>query len=614
MRQGEQAGAGSRKSTSTTIVIDAPVTRTEVREARGGAGASRAATGVLSGPQSQPQPTTTPTIDGTGSARSLGIGEALRREPTLTGKMRAVQPPDVARQAMSELVLLARELAALPTALDRVGLARTHQHTYFEAVREYEELARSAWVAIAEERLEQSGASPEYRQRAITIARRITALQREHQLANENTVFALPRRRPMLWRRRTRLITSGLRSWQTCLAQPPDVRRLGEGLFLLRGALSLASAGGVALALLGIVAWVARVALGLVSVGVLLALVSALLLDTPGNANGLALAALGLVPVDVLAWLALAGPSGLGRLLALICYSPTRSPRAARRGSRVGAAMLWGWWVLMGAAGLGAIPLGLILGGSVVVASLPADAPTDLAGTLGVVGTALTGGLAPLALLEVVTLLLLGAPTLVATLVSLTAELAGNRSWIPTARRAAIRPTLPLVGAVTVVVLVGLALGVPLAVSSLPLLLVLPIGASFFAITPLTLALALGVIVPYIACIEAPYRMGISRWRRAWLRELSTRRADLESHVRRLSAVDPATGVQDTSDETLRAMQYDLVLLQFYRTKTEEAERMSAAPLTIGATLVVLALALLAGLLLDGNALHLAPLLLTFAG
>ena len=35
------------------------------------------------------------------------------------------------------------------------------------------------------------------------------------------------------------------------------------------------------------------------------------------------------------------------------------------------------------------------------------------------------------------------------------------------------------------------------------------------------------------------------RWRRHWLSELTTRRADIDADVRRRSAVDPRTGMQD---------------------------------------------------------------------
>src|SRR5262249_19040765 len=106
------------------------------------------------------------------------------REPTLTARIRSVQPPDVARQAISELGVLARELATLPDQLEQHGLARPHRAVYFEAIEDYQRLARLAWESVAEERLEQSGADAEYRQRAIIVARRISQLQQEARAAS----------------------------------------------------------------------------------------------------------------------------------------------------------------------------------------------------------------------------------------------------------------------------------------------------------------------------------------------------------------------------------------------------------------------------------------------
>src|SRR5262249_17168571 len=50
----------------------------------------------------------------------------LAREPTLTARARSVQAPDVARQAISELGVLARELATLPEQLEQRGLTRVY--------------------------------------------------------------------------------------------------------------------------------------------------------------------------------------------------------------------------------------------------------------------------------------------------------------------------------------------------------------------------------------------------------------------------------------------------------------------------------------------------------
>jgi hypothetical protein len=121
--------------------------------------------------------------------------------------------------------------------------------------------------------------------------------------------------------------------------------------------------------------------------------------------------------------------------------------------------------------------------------------------------------------------------------------------------------------------------------------------------------LALALALPYLALIELPFRLGLGSWRRAWLRDLRTRRTTIEAHVRRLSAPDPRTGAPDTGDETLRAMQYDLVLLQFYTARIAEAERASSSPLGLGGTLAILLIIVAGALLLDGGAHTLAQAL-----
>jgi hypothetical protein len=98
----------------------------------------------------------------------------------------------------------------------------------------------------------------------------------------------------------------------------------------------------------------------------------------------------------------------------------------------------------------------------------------------------------------------------------------------------------------------------------------------------------------------------MSRWRRAWLSDLSARRADVESHVRRLSVSDPRSGAQDTSEENLRAMQYDLVLLQFYRDKIDEAQRTRRSPSRLSRALLALLAAVAVAFLLDSAGVMLA--------
>ena len=118
-------------------------------------------------------------------ARLRGTGAPSLPQPhaTLTQQMRAVEPPDVARQTLDEQKMLAHELLVLPDALETSGLAKTNAHSYIEAVRAYVALADDAWVAIAEERLEQRGAEDAYRQSAIAIGRRVMRMRNESQLA-----------------------------------------------------------------------------------------------------------------------------------------------------------------------------------------------------------------------------------------------------------------------------------------------------------------------------------------------------------------------------------------------------------------------------------------------
>src|SRR5581483_1863542 len=135
------------------------------------------------------------------------------------------------------------------------------------------------------------------------------------------------------------------------------------------------------------------------------------------------------------------------------------------------------------------------------------------------------------------------------------------------------------------------------------------LGTFSMTLTPRALVLFLALVLPYLLFLEVPYRIGVHRWRASWLYELETRRADVESHIRRLSATNPSRGTQDTSDDNLRAMQYDLVLLQFYRTKTEEAKKVSSAPIPLLGVLFVLVVAAIAALLVDGGALALLRLM-----
>jgi hypothetical protein len=110
--------------------------------------------------------------------------------------------------------------------------------------------------------------------------------------------------------------------------------------------------------------------------------------------------------------------------------------------------------------------------------------------------------------------------------------------------------------------------------------------------------------------LEAPYRVGMRRWRRYWLAALTQRRVELEAHLRRLSAADPKTGEQDTTDENLRAMEYDLVLLQFYRAKLDETTRTPEAPFSRRRTLFLMTALILIALIVDSVGPTLARLIL----
>ena len=124
------------------------------------------------------------------------------------------------------------------------------------------------------------------------------------------------------------------------------------------------------------------------------------------------------------------------------------------------------------------------------------------------------------------------------------------------------------------------------------------------------LVVALALLLPYVVLLEAPYRVGMRRWRQYWLAALTQRRVELEAHLRRLSAADPKTGAQDTTDENLRAMEYDLVLLQFYRSKLDETAHTPEAPFSRRRTLLLMTALLLIALIVDSVGPTLAHLIL----
>lgn len=526
------------------------------------------------------------------------------RTPTLTARMRAVQPPDVARQAVSELGVLARELDVLPERIETSGLARVHQHRYLEAAQSYLDLACLAWTEVAGERLEQGGAELDYRQRAITVARRIMQLQNECAAATNTKEFLLPRKTPLLWRRRTSLVREGLSAWQRRLASTPDPREMGQGLFLLRGYLGLASAGTFPLVLLDLLVSATVLFTTFLALGCVLLLATAVVNGDPLTATSFAIAALalGLTLLFVLL-LALNGPVPLGLLLGAAAYSPDRSTRNARDGAPIIALALRIWWLLTGTIGALALLAALAMGGLLLNMYGPIPQPAMLVDWLSLIGSRLTLALAPVTLTSLAALLLLGLPVLVVTLIRCAAELASNPVWVLAARRYALEPTLAVLAPVTGALLLSVWFAANAAGWQYLFLLQVNSNAFTWAISLRGVALFLALTLPYLLLLELPYRIGIRRWRRLWLRDLASRRADVESHVRRLSVTDPRSGTQDTSDENLRAMQYDLVLLQFYRDKIAEAERTSSAPYKLPGILLALVTAIVGAALLDSATL-----------
>lgn len=544
--------------------------------------------------------------------------EPAPRAQTLTQQLRAVQPPDVARQAINELSVLAGELVALARELELSGLARIHEAAYFDAVSAYGELARRAWLSVAAERLEQDGASPDYRQRVVGLARDITRLRRESELAASNEQFPLPQRRPYLWRRRAGVITRALGEWQGALSAPADPQRMGQALFELRGALNSARTPALPTTLLRFVTLVALWLTPLSGLAAGMVTVANILTQRPLVAASFALVTL----LAFMLWAILLLLTGRGRItlgetLAGACYSETRSGCNGQTGSRFVAGLLRAWWLLIG--GVGALlTLAVFVGSGFalyrlgLVAPLAHGLPQSQPALLTLGGGLLGAMAAPAALAATATLVALALPALLVSALRFAGEMGAARRWAPGARRYGLVPAVATLSYLTgaLVALAWLLAGrMGLAQHAL-MTVIYATGAPPLIVSERAPLVALALALPYLALIELPFRLGLRAWRRVWLHDLRSRRATIEAHVRRLSAPDPRTGAPDTSDETLRAMQYDLILLQFYAARIEEAERASASPLGLGATLAVLLIVVAGALLLDAGAHSLAQALL----
>ncbi len=541
---------------------------------------------------------------GSGSPPATAVAvvpAAAPREPTLSSQLRSVAPPDVARQAIHELGVLSGALEALPARLEESGLAHLHQRGYRGAALAYVGLAERAWEAVAEERLEQSGAEEDYRSHAIDIARQITHMQHESRLATENADFHLSRRRPLLWRRRVRLVRAGLAAWMATVSTPADPRAMGQGLFQLRGYVGLANASVLELALFGALLAGVNVASFLLAVGLVLLQIPTILADKASLAIALAIGALLVAVAWLLALvLTIAGRAPLRLQLGATLYTPIHTVRNTQRGSPVLSGLLrtWGFLIMLGGvlAALGALGVsGWWLRGQL------ATPPSDLVQASQLAGSSLVVLAAPAGGICLAALLLVALPLLLVGQGRLTAELASIPSWVPAARRYALKPALGVLGFLTAGLLIAMyaaATAVGLADRSHALvLLVTPFFEAM--VTWRTVLLLLAVVLPYLLLVELPFRLGLQRWQQRWLQNLTSRRAELESHMRRLSAADPRSGEQNASEENLRAMQYDLVLLQFYRNKIEETERTPAAPFTLQHALVLFAVGILLAIAVD---------------
>jgi hypothetical protein len=561
-------------------------------------------------------PTTTARPRVTSGAAAVGP-----RGPSLTAELSAAQArashaPDVARQAIKELNVLAGELSALAGELESSGLARIHASAYFDLLQRYAALARAAWLSVAAERLEQDGSNPDYRQQAIAIARETTRLRRECEVVASNADFTLPRRVPWRWRRRARLVRSALRAWQGALTVPADPKRMGVALYDLRGALYIALTGGLELTLLDSLSSSARWLVTALAVASAASLAGSALADNPTHAASYAvLTSITLIGLTAMILLLARNLGALPETLAGASFSETGSGLNGWQGSRFTAGALRVWWDVVGVVGALAGLTGLAVGVLFVIQSplthglavaiqqggLAALAALPPANWLLLIGGLLEALLTPVALATALAVVALALPALIVTTWRFAGELGGWRRWSPGARRYALGPALSVIAW-----LAGALVGLAWYLSGLFNLDSITVAQFGVSGTPITIsarvfALLAALTLPWLALIEIPFRIGLSRWRGAWLRDLTTRKNATESHVRRLSAPDPHTGAQDTSEETLRMMQYDLVLLQFYTGRIEEAERASSLPLSLPATLTLALYMIVAALLLDAG-------------
>jgi hypothetical protein len=349
--------------------------------------------------------------------------------------------------------------------------------------------------------------------------------------------------------------------------------------------------------------------LSLFGIGLIALLVWAVI---SGSATYIASFVIGIVATalvwTLVALLAVNGPLPLGLVLGASVFSPSHTTRNDGNGSMVVALALKTWWLVIGLLSVPALLAALVLGAVIVRTNLTISPPGSLEKGFLLAGSILTLGVAAAAVVCLTLLLLVALPTYFVMSIRSALEMAGNPSWVPQARSYALQPALVALSVLTT----ALVIAVWGATSLLDLpsvqMVTVPLGSPLISISLRSIALLLALLLPFILLLELPFRRGMRKWQKAWLGDLATRRADVESHIRRLSVVDPRLGAQDSSEDNLRAMQYDLILLQFYQGKIDEAMKTQRSPESFPSTGVALLIVVVAALVLDAGAAALAHL------
>jgi len=307
------------------------------------------------------------------------------------------------------------------------------------------------------------------------------------------------------------------------------------------------------------------------------------------------------------------GPARLDYLFALSVFSRLRSPRADKPGPRIIAGPLRAWGIFATLAGLLGMLAALVYNLWQLAAPIIQQrfsAPTMALGWLDLVGSDIAQVAYLPALVGLAAVGALALPLLLISALRYMGELGGNVAWQPNARRYALAPALHGLHFLSAGAVAALAIFAPQPGLRQFTMATVSLGPIAQPITLQTVALFVVPALILLLGLDIPFRVGVFRWRRYWLTELTARRADIDAHVRRLSAVNPQTGEQDASEENLRAMQYDLVLLQFYNTRTEETRRVSGAPYGWLAGVGFIILLAVVALLVDGVAQQLMRVLL----